>query len=260
MKQPLLLCLAALFTAYHSTAQTKGSLSLSLGPAIPVGAFASKNDHSANTGLANVGPLADLTYQHPIGSKSFGWMASLRGRFNGVDRAATLQSPEDFFPGYEWTLNRSRWTVVEVVAGSYFQRPLTKRLHLFANIELGVAEAWSPRESILGVRDSVGYGYTDMVVAHLSPASRTTFTGLAGVGVCYRWRGRWSLLGRVDFTYLEPTFKNVQSTLAIGDHLAIPSIISLSNAQEVSLYSYSNTNKQPMNSVDVSAGLALALK
>jgi hypothetical protein len=259
MKKTLVLCFIFSFVAFRGVTQSKGALNLSLGPTIPLGDFAGKNGFSTSDGLANVGALADVSYQHPLGNTRFGWMAALRGRFNGVSKKATLSPLEAEFPGYRWSMNHSRWTTVAALLGGYYRLPLTSKLSLQADIRLGIAESWSPKQSITGIRDSVGFGPVDFVQANLHSVSTTAFTGLAGLAVSYRWNSRWLIMARADYAYLKPTFHNVTTQLINAQNLIIPGIISPYNAASTSVYSTTHNYTQAMSSVDIVVGVTRML-
>jgi len=259
MKKTLVLCLVFSLVASRGFTQSKGSLTLSIGPTIPLGDFASKNGFAASAGLANVGALADISYQHPLGNSRFGWMARLRGSFNGVSKKATLAPFEAEFPGHRWSMNNSHWTTVAALLGWYYKLPLTPKLSLQADIGLGAAESWSPKQSITGIRDSVGFGPVDLVQANLHSVSTTAFTGLTGLAVCYRWNSHWALMARADYVYLKPTFHNVTAQLINAQNLIIPGIISPYNATSTSYYSTTHNYTQAMSSVDIAAGVTRVL-
>jgi len=250
----LLFCIISLIFL-HGNAQTRGVFSLALGPAIPVGEYAGKSATDPSSGLAKIGAVADLSYQQAFGHSRFGWMATLRGRFNSVDKNATLAPFETSFPGYQWNINHGHWTTAAVLVGGFYQLPVTPKLSLSANIELGVADSWSPNQAITGVRDSAGFGPVDMVVANLHSVSATSFTGLAGLGVRYQWSSRLSFLARVDYAYLKPTFNSVNTTLAIGQGLVVREIVLLSNARSVAFYSETRNHTQAMPCVEAMVGV-----
>ena len=254
MKKMLILCVAIFLVVFHGAAQTRGALALSLGPAIPVGDFASMNGFAPSSGLANVGALADLTYQRAFGHSRFGWMATLRGRVNGISKSATIAPFAAQYPGYQWSMNNSHWIAASALAGGYYELPLSKKLSLTANIELGVAEAWSPKQSVTGLRDSVGFGAVDGVQANLHSASATAFTALAGLGIRYQLRSRWALLGRVDYTWLKPTF-NIKATLINEQNFAISGVSSLASATVVENTFSMRNYTQPMPCVEVMFGV-----
>lgn len=264
MKTTLFLCIVACAVAGGAVGQTSRVggqiINLTLGPAFPVGSYASKSDNSTS-GLANIGPMANLSYQHPFHDSRFGWMVSLKGRFNGENKSASLKPVQEQYPAYQqWSINHNRWTTASALGGGYFERPLTTKLSFTVHVEIGVAEVWSPNQSITGLRDSVGYGYIDMVQAHLQPKTATTFTVEAGLGVRYQWHGRWSLLAQVDYSYLKPTFKNLTATEVVAEKLVVPANLSIANASEVFYYSGSRNYAQAMNSLDVRVGVGWTLR
>src|SRR6202000_3227134 len=133
------------------------------------------------------------------------------------------------------------------LAGGYYQLPLPSKLSFTANIELGVAEAWSPRQSITGVYDSVDYGALKAVYANARSASATAFTGLAALGIRYQWRRRWALQARVDYTYLKLTF-NITATLETAQRFVDPSLPTLVSGSSVTYSSITRNYTQAMPS------------
>lgn len=236
-------------------AQTKSGLSLSLGAGLPLGEYGSKDANDPASGLAKLGALADLSYQHRFGKSNFGWMATLRYRFNGVDKNASIAPFAAEFPDFSWSMNHCRWSAAEALVGGYYERPLTRKLSLSASLELGVAQCWSPKETIQGVRDSVGFGPTDLIEANLHSVSATAFTALAGLSARYQWRDHWSFVARLNYSYLKPTFNNMIATVAEAHHLIIPGVLSLANAESFSVNSESRNYTQPMSSLDLVVGM-----
>ena len=255
MKKTLILCFALSWAALHVNAQSKGTLGLSLGPAIPLGEFASKDGFSPSSGLANIGAVADISYQHPFGSSRFGWLAAIRGRLNYISKSATYGPLEAQFPGYHWSMNNSQWTSLTGILGGYYKLPLTPTLSLQAEIGLGAARSWSPKQSITGIRDSVGFGPTDLVQASVHPVSATAFTWLAGLTLCHQWSKRWSFVARADYAYLKPTFHNINVFILQGKGLRVPNLILIANASIISDYATTENYTQVMSSVDVLVGV-----
>ena len=235
------------------------SFSLSLGPSLPIGEYASKNGNDQASGLAKLGGLGEISYQHPVGGGRFGWIASLRYRLNEVDGSASIQPLETEFPGFQWSTNHSYWRTAALLVGGYYRLPLTKSIDLLGYLQLGVAETWLPKQSILGLRDSVGFGPTDLVEGHLLKGHATAFTASGAVGVRYHLNRRWSLLGRLGYWYVEPTFHNATTTVIYAQHLIIPGITNPNNAEEISEYTSSRNYAQHMIDVDLTVGVGLAL-
>lgn len=186
-------------------------------------------------------------------------MAACRGSFNGVNKNASLTPLEATFPGYQWTMNHSHWITVAALIGGYYKLPLTPKLSLQVNIGFGVTESWSPKQSITGIRDSVGFGPVDLVQANQQAVSSTAFTGLAGPAMGYRWNSRWSLMVRADYVYLKPTFHHVTVQVINSKNLIIPGIISPQNAASTSYYSTTQNYTQAMSSVDIVVGVTRML-
>ncbi len=266
MKKSLALCIISLGLTFHVIAQSavnrgnqdKGLLSLTLGPSFPIGAYGSKDPNSSTSGLANIGGSADITYQHPFKKSHFGWMAGIRGNINWVNKNATLAPLEAEYSGYQWTQKNSYWSDVSALAGAYYTIPLRPRLSLSLSLELGAAKAWSPNQSIRGLRDSSGQ--EDLVLATVHPISAYAFTGAAGAGIRYQLCSHWALLGRINFTYLKPTFKNLRTDIFYAQDLVISGNYQLGNSGTVvDENSHWGNYTQAMDHIDLSVGIGWTL-
>jgi len=258
MKRPLLLLLTSILIVLHTQAQTKGLLSLSLGPALPVGEFGSKGADDPESGLAKPGAVADLSYQHLFAKSNFGWIATLRYRRNAVDKKASVAPFQAEYPAFSWSMENCRWTNAAALLGAYYERPFTKQLSLSASLELGVAEAWSPKESITGKKDSAGVTQA-LIEANLHSVSATAFTALAAVGARYRCNSRWSVMAHIDYTYLQPTFHNVTAQIIQANGFVISGITSLNAAAMVESSAYTRNITQSMSSLDLVVGMCMDL-
>ena len=262
MKKTPILCLILALLSLHAGAQSQshGVLSVTLGPSVPVGDFAGTDANSETAALATIGALADLSYQHSFaGNSRLGWFASIRGRYNSVSKSGSLAPLQSQLPDYHWGTNSCHWLTVAAIAGGYYQWTLTPQLSLQANIGLGVAESWSPKQTITGVRDSVGFGPVDLIQASVKSVSATAVTAIGGLSLSYRLHGRWSLLAKADYMYLKPKFHNVTTTVVNAHHLIIPNNLSPSNASYVTVNTTTRDYEQPMSSVNISVGLGWAL-
>jgi hypothetical protein len=258
MKKTLLLLLAPVLIGFHAHAQTNGLLSLSLGPGLPIGEFASKDVNDPTSGLAKLGALADLSYQHLFSNSHFGWMGTLRYRFNGVDKNATIAPFEAQYPAFNWSMNSCRWSSAAALVGAYYQFSLTPKLSLSASVEAGAAECWSPKESITGIDDSANLTRS-LIEVTLHSVSATAFTALGGVGACYRCTDKWSVMARLNYSYLKPTFKNMTVTVVQATGFPISGLISLTQAQEASVSTTSRNYTQPMSTLDLTIGVCREL-
>jgi hypothetical protein len=259
-----LVCLATLSSFAQTTGtfnqttgvltQTTGTLTFSLGPDFPVGAFASKNANDPNSGLANTGTVTTLSWWQPIRHTHFGVVGSVRFSMNGMNTKATLKPFEESEPAYQWSMNKSHWSSGAILAGPYYQLPLTHRLDLRVNLQAGAALCYSPSQTVTGVRDSVGFGPIDFIQASVGKVHVLTFTALAGVGVSYYLTRHCSLLLHADYIYMDPAFRNLHEQVTTGQHLVIPGMIFVANAEEVTESDFTRNYTQTMSSVEVTVG------
>lgn len=274
MIRSLALCIISLSLSYYGVAQSsgiaqnagvaqstgnashqdQGLLSLTLGPSFPIGAYGSKDPNSSTSGLANVGGSAAISYQHPFKHSRFGWMASLQGNINWVNKNATLAPIETLYSGYQWTQKTSYWSNVSALAGAYYTIPLRPKLSLAFSVQLGLAKAWSPNQSIRGLRDSAGQ--TNLVLVTVHPIADYAFTGVAGARIRYQLCSRLSLLGSLHFTYLNPTFKNLRTDIYFAQDLVIQGNNQLANSGTVvAENSHWGDYTQAMDHIDLSVGI-----
>ena len=258
MKKPLSLLFIACLSVLGCLAQKNGTLSLSLGPAIPVGEFANKSVVDDKSGLAKIGWLADLSYLHPIGNKHFGFIATLRGRINGVDTKSAMDLYATSYPQYAWSATSNHWKAAAVMAGGYYNFPASSKIDIPVALLAGVAKAYFNEQTITGVRDSANVP-VDLIQAKFNKVDATAFSGMLKAGMVYHLTKRCALTANIDFWYLKPTFKNVTQTVVFAQGLIVPGVLSPSNATSISVYSDTRSYQQPMNSVNVTVGLAYGL-
>lgn len=259
MKKPLSLLLIACLSFFSCLAQKNGTLSLSLGPAIPVGEFANKSAIDEKSGLAKIGWLADLSYTHPIGKKNFGFMATLRGRINGMDTKAATDLYATAYPQYRWSATTSHWKAVAVMAGGYYHFQVSPKIEIPVALLAGVAKSYFDAQSVTGIRDSANFGPVDLILAKVNKADATTFSGMLQAGMIYKLGKRCALTAHVDYWYINPTFKNVTATVVFAQGLIVPGYLSPNNATSISYASETRNYQQPMSSVNVTVGLAYEL-
>jgi len=247
-----MLCLAAV-PAFSQ------QLNLSLGPAFPVGSFASKDGNDPASGLAKMGWMADLSYMHGVGKGHFGFVALVRGRLNSIDKEGAASTFRDVLPTYQWSVSNSSWKAAAVMAGAYYRTPINEKWSFVGQLTVGVAEAWLPEIDVRGIVDSTAQGGdANILLASNKKAHATAFTAMAKAGVLYKLTGKFSLTASVDYWYLKPDF-TITQTVAFGRHMTVPGIYSLTNAQAVSVNSSTTQYSQQMNSVNLIVGVSMRL-
>jgi hypothetical protein len=257
-----LLCLCALHGfAQQGTVQAaagqKGYLSLSLGGAIPVGEYASRNTHDLQSGVANPGGLLDLSYMYPLEHSPFGLTATLRARFNPIDGKAEAAPFAEAEPDFRWTEKNVSWETAAILVGAYYHCAIAKRLQFKGALLIGPADSRLPKSSILGV--STANPPTEFIQLTTNTVSAVSFSGLAKAGIVYTLGSRWSLLADVGFWYLKTDFGNVTASELDAKGLVVPGLISPSNATVITVNANTYNYTQPMNAIDLSVGIAMRL-
>jgi hypothetical protein len=235
-------------------------ISLSIGPSLPVGEFASKNGSDPASGMAKPGALADLSYMSPP-KAHLGLIGTIRWRVNPVSKDGALGIFQQAYPSFQWSMSSHSWSAGAVMAGVYYTASVTPKLSFQGALMAGAAEVYAQDWAIRGIRDSTATGgHVDVGFADNKKMHTTTFTAMAKAGISYRLTGRLSFVASLDYWYLKPAFKNFSTSLAFGYHMLIPGYYSLSNSATAITYnSYTKDYTQPMNSLDLTAGLSFRL-
>jgi len=253
------LLLLILLSSTRSWSQNNSSLHLSLGGALPIGKFASKDVNDPASGLANLGGLAELGYSHLLKDNHWGLTIGLRGRLNGIDKNANTSALREAFPLYTWSSSNSSWKALSAMAGVYYILPAAANLDVRMELSLGAASCYLPEYSVLGILDTAQTGPTGFIQAKIGKEHAVSFSATAKAGIVYHLNKHLDLLANLDFWYLNPNFKHVTETILIADGLVIPGVISPSNASSLSVNSQSRDYKQNMSTLNLSVGVGIAL-
>jgi len=261
MRNVFLLIMLACSSTIQCWSQKNGTLHLSLGGALPVGKFASKDAGDPASGLANLGSLAEIGYSHPVGTHHWGITVGISGRLNGIDNKANTSLLQQTYPGYSWSVPNSHWKAMSAMTGVYYHIPITPKFDIQTDLSLGAAICYIPDYTLTGLLDTAttGPNPSDMIVAKVNKVHTTTFSARAGAGMIYHLNRRLQLLAHLDFWYLKPNFKNVTQTLAVAHHLVVPGYLSLNNFTSISYYGDTHDYKQNMSTINLSVGLGLSL-
>lgn len=261
MRRSLPLILFFALASATVCAQERNSVSLSIGPALPLGGFANQNGQEAGSGLAQVGGLLDLSYQHQLGNGPFGLSAELRARLNPLNEDANLAFAKSTDTGYTYTAAKKSWEMGGIYVGAFYHIPLVARLSMELGVSLGCADAVLPPQSATALRNSVLYpGSQDYRVVTSNKVHALAPSALVKAGLRYPLTPHFSLIAHIDFCYLKPTFKNVTESVASTQGLNATGVYSLSNSTgPVIAYDHTANITQSMNTLDLAIGLALKL-
>ncbi len=137
--------------------EKKSSISISVGPSIPVGTFALKDIADDKAGLASVGGFATIAYQYQF-SRFFGLVGALNGRIHGVDKNALQLYTVPTGSGSSLSLTTTTWNFFSIMAGISQLIPITKdeKLTLEVKEQVGIQFSNSPEIQIAGFIPGVG--------------------------------------------------------------------------------------------------------
>jgi|GEM_PF-1317882 len=259
MKRLLPLLILACLCSIHSWSQNNSSLHLSLGGALPIGKFASKDVNDPTSGLANLGGLAELGYSHPLNDDHWGLTIGIRGRLNGIDKNANSSALRKIYPSYTWSSSNSHWKALSAMAGVYYTLPAASKLDVRLEISLGAANCYLPDYNLLGILDTAKTGPSGFIQAKVGKEHAISFSGMAKAGVVYHLNKRLDLLANLDFWYLDPNFKQVTQTVLVANGLVIPGLISPNNAMTTTITSQTRDYKQNMSTLNLTVGLGISL-
>jgi hypothetical protein len=260
MKRPLFLAILICLSALTSFSQDRGYINLSIGPAFPVGEFANKDESDPKSGLANLGPLLDISYMGRRHNSHFGFTASVLLRMNSISSSALLEPFESLFPGYNWSVTKKPWEAGAAMVGIYWHYPITTKIHFEGALLFGVAETMLPQTTVIGIKDTgVNHTVTDLVEATTQKKYATTFSQSIRMGIGYKLTEKLGLQAGMSFWYLKPTFKQVTQTIVHAQGFAVPGNLSLQNASSISVGQFIADYNQNMSSLNFTVGVAVKL-
>lgn len=233
MKKFLILLLFAFGLTGAFAQNQKSFIGISLGPSFPVGDFANTDLSDENSGLAKVGGTLSLNYGYHL-SQQFGLMAVIRGSVHGVDVDALKRqyaTPDGIASSISF--KTSTWKSAAAMVGIFEMLPLnaSKNLFFVARGAIGVQRSQSPSTDITIAVSGLGT-FTN----HQDSYSATSLAYLLGLGLDFQLEKNLSLKFNADYTGANPKFQDPRAAT----------------------YPQNNYTKlkQPINTVDLSLGLA----
>lgn len=182
-------------------AQSKHSVSLTLGGAVPVGDFGLKEYNNQNSGYANVGLNMNLNYGFQI-NKYVSAMALLGAMTNSIDDSklfidVNLSSGNQFK-----SFNVHSIYKLSLLIGPMGTISINKKLRLNPYFLVGVSEVNKP--------DAL-YVYTNNDMGFNESKWSTCLSYQTGIGVDYELSKKLFLVAKIDYNYSKVEFKDVKS-------------------------------------------------
>ena len=270
MRKKLLLLNLWLISTIISFSQHKSSLSLSAGPAFPIGSFGNKEIKSSSSGFAKTGPALNISFVHLL-NKNWGLSITAYGQRHAYDTKALSAAfaNEKFYdqfvfggtfplpipnPGYsqypDWKFSKDEWWIAAVMAGGYAEFPssISPAMKFMAKVQVGALYAQSP--------ETKGKSETDTVIVTFGQTSShgTGFAYSLGAGAKYNLNKKLFLMVNLDFIGSnEILFKDITNTTTIVKYPGNPGGSSISQSV------ITGNGKQRVQSINFFAGLGLHL-
>lgn len=217
------------------TEDRKGYIGISVGPAIPVGSFASRNTDNSKAGFASTGAIFDVSFAYKL-KKNIGLAALLRGQYNPVNVQPLADKMNSQISGASAYTNGNGWSSGGVMAGLYSAHPLNHKATFILELKTlaGFMNTTSPQIDMT-ISSPEGSGW---VKQH--SATATSFAYLFNAGLRFNTGKRIAFTLNADYSDYMLNFKNVQMTSSAG-------------TQE------SNNMTQDIHTINISAGIVFRL-
>lgn len=208
MKKLLLSITLSIFSYIYSFSQNKGVVSISLGPSIPIGEFASKDINNSSAGYAKTGALLDISFSYKLG-KIFGVSVLLRGQTDNLDNAAfgiDLANQT----GNNWSVSSKPWSMGGLMFGGYGSFLVSPKVSFDAKAMIGFLRVTSPEiNTTLSGSGGSGWLKQNSVVA-------TSFSYILSGGFKFDIGKKTCLLTNLDYLVSKPEFRNVEVVTSLG--------------------------------------------
>jgi hypothetical protein len=209
-----LLCVLLGWITLNVCAQTqqqlsRWSISLTGGPAIPVGQFAGIHNPSSNATKVSTGGSAELSGEYRI-CRFFSAALAVSGQLNHGNGVPVLLSPQYAEDGPPQQTIKNDWQIARVLAGGIYTLPLTRHAGpaLIVRALAGVQKTRTPDHSY----QTYPYLYTGLAMSEFANWVRApgtdmpwTFSYEADAGFKWSFPGRVALLAYGGYNGCRPS-------------------------------------------------------
>ncbi len=234
--QRLILSLTTLFCQINMafSQEQKGTVGILIGPSIPVGDFGSKDLNNVYAGFAQTGVVFEITADYKLGERNWGIAANLRGQANSHDFISYENELQNYYGGVNWFVESDAWTLGGIMLGAFRDFPVDKSISFKPRLLIGFPSASSPNIT----RTAYGFGNSNWV--RYNKTYTRNFGYLLGLGFKFDVTKKLSILANADNFGTLQEFRQVEILNSDG------------------MRSY-DTYLQPMNSINLSIGLAVKI-
>lgn len=211
MKKTLLVTVLFCALGFSAFSQTKGyELSLSIGNAIPLGDFASKNEDKEGAGFANSGSVGDFRFSKKF-EKNWGLIAMGRFQFNSVDveaiQEAILKDGSSGLTRIE--TSSTAWINNGFMFGGFYEHQFGK-LYIEGRTLLGFVTSTLPEQEVTAT-----FGQ-DRFYINSESKKATSFSTNLGASLKYDIGKNFITKLNFDIFSTNPEFVGVETTTNLG--------------------------------------------
>jgi hypothetical protein len=185
--------------------QTKGYVSLCLGPSIPTGDFGENSMTNSSAGSAKTGLVLDVRFAYTI-KNNLGVIAMLHSIANPVDAQYIADETAKLVLGTPVTVEGGSWSTAGLSGGLYYGIPIEEKTKIEAFGMIGYSNSQSPETIIKAAGASVKQ----------ESKSDVNFAYDIGIGIRHDFAKRmvWHL--NMDYTGTSADFQDVVITASDG--------------------------------------------
>jgi hypothetical protein len=205
----LYLILATIGLQVKAQEDTRGYVTIGLGPSIPFADFASTSTSNDDAGYALTGGNLNIAFAYKLGTH-LGLTAMFTATSNEVNVDAIADDFDEEFPAADWTVTADRWRIGGFMIGGFATFPASENLSFDVRLLGGVLQSVMPEIRATAVAGAMGASATRQ-------ESRIS-AGAIDLGFLFRYQVVSSLciFGGADFITANPRFEDVVTTTSLG--------------------------------------------
>ncbi len=263
---PFLLLFLTSSYVYAQSSNEKSSISVSFGPAFPIGSYGNKEIKSSPTGFAKTGTALNISFSHFI-NKNWGLSLTAFGQRNNFDTKAMEDAflnkkfysivafsgptiPDPVYTTYpNWKFAKDEWWIGGLMVGGFMQFPsrFSQNFLFTIKAQAGAVYVESP--------EAKGQSTTDTVIVNFSQSSShgIGFSYTLGAGARYKLNKKMYWITNLDFLGTNKIlFKGIPNTITFVRYLNNPNYPATVSGER-------GNSKQSIQSINFTVGIGFVL-
>jgi opacity protein-like surface antigen len=200
-KKTILLILIICIYSFSINAQSKHTVSISLGAAVPVGDFGLKVYTNQNSRYASTGLILNLNYTYRV-HKYVSAMAMLGAQNNPVDASRILSDVNVTSGGQFKSLTIPPTLKLSLLVGPEGKIPISKKISLNPYLLVGISRVFKPETLHTYINNDWGVNESKW---------SSCFTYQAGLGAEYNLSEKLFMTVKVDYNHSYVEFIDIKS-------------------------------------------------